>query len=220
MPQNANEGRTRSEARSAGADRTARLRIFLAGATGVIGIRLLPLLIAEGHTVAAMTRSDAKRDLLASMGAQPVVCDVFDAAALREAVVAFRPDAVLHQLTDLPDNVDEIPSFAARNARIRTEGTRNLLAAAAAAGARHFLAQSIAWIPAGGGAVLEEHEGLVLGAGGVVVRYGQLYGPDTYYEQDLPAHPRIHVDAAARRTVPLITAESGVVVLADDEAEG
>ncbi len=154
------------------------------------------------------------------MGAQPVVCDVFDADALRDAVAAFRPDAVLHQLTDLPDKVDEIASFAARNARIRTEGTRNLLAAAAAAGARHFLAQSIAWVPAGGGAVLEEHEGQVLGAGGVVVRYGQLYGPDTYYEQALPAHPRIHVDAAARQTVPLITAESGVVVLADDEGEG
>jgi hypothetical protein len=193
----------------------APLRIFLAGATGVIGIRLLPLLIAAGHTVAGMTRSGSKRELLTSMGAQPVVCDVFDAAALREAVVAFRPDAVLHQLTDLPDTADRIPQFAARNARIRTEGTRNLVAATTAAGARHFLAQSIAWVSSGGAAVLEEHEEQTLKIGGVVVRYGQLYGPDTFYEATLPSHPRIHVDAAARETVPLITAASGVVVLAE-----
>lgn len=192
-------------------------RIFLAGATGVIGIRLLPLLIAEGHTVAAMTRSDSKRELLSEAGAQPVVCDVYDADALRAAVVAFGPDAVMHQLTDLPDRAEEIPQFAERNARIRTEGTRNLVDAATAAGARHFLAQSIAWTPSGGAASLEEHEGLVLASGGVVVKYGQLYGPNTYYESELPGHPRIHVDDAARRTVPLVTAPSGVVVLADED---
>lgn len=194
----------------------APLRIFLAGATGVIGIRLLPLLLAAGHTVAAMTRSESKRELLTSMGAQPVVCDVFDAAALREAVVAFRPDAVLHQLTDLPDTADRIPQFAARNARIRTEGTRNLVAATTA---RHFLAQSIAWVSSGGAAVLAEHEDQTLKIGGVVVRYGQLYGPGTFYEGSLPSHPRIHVDAAARETVPLITAASGVVVLAEDSED-
>lgn len=194
-------------------------RTFLAGATGVIGIRLLPLLIAEGHTVAAMTRSDAKRETLTEAGAQPVVCDVYDADALRDAVVAFAPDIVLHQLTDLPDRAEDIPQFAERNARIRTEGTRNLLDAATAAGARHFLAQSIAWTPSGGAASLEEHEGAVLAFGGVVVKYGQLYGPDTYYESTLPTHPRIHVDDAAQRTVPLIAAPSGVVVLADADAD-
>jgi D-arabinose 1-dehydrogenase-like Zn-dependent alcohol dehydrogenase len=217
MSQHANEPQARAvvhETRQAPVP-PAPLRIFLAGATGVIGIRLLPLLIAAGHTVAGMTRSGSKRELLTSMGAQPVVCDVFDAAALREAVVAFRPDAVLHQLTDLPDTADRIPQFAARNARIRTEGTRNLVAATTAAGARHFLAQSIAWVSSGGAAVLEEHDAQTLKVGGVVVRYGQLYGPDTFYEATLPSHPRIHVDAAARETVPLITAASGVVVLAE-----
>lgn len=217
MAQHAEEVRVAAEAQ-AGPGPAGPLRIFLAGATGVIGIRLLPLLVAGGHTVAAMTRSAGKRDLLASMGAEPVVCDVFDAEALRSAVVAFRPDAVLHQLTDLPDTADQIPEYAARNARIRTEGTRNLLAAASAAGARHFLAQSIAWVPAAGAAVLDEHEGQVLKAGGVVVRYGQLYGPGTYYEQTPPSAPRIHVDAAARETVPLLTAASGVVVLAEPDA--
>jgi uncharacterized protein YbjT (DUF2867 family) len=192
------------------------MRIFLAGATGVIGIRLLPLLIEAGHTVAAMTRSPGKIGELRTLGAEPVVCDVLDAPALTAAVTAFEPDAVMHQVTDLPDRLDQLPAFAERNDRIRTEGTRNLVAAAGAAGARHFLAQSIAWRPSGRGGVVDEHERVVLGIGGVVVRYGQLYGAGTFYEHELPPHPRIHVDEAARRTPPLILAPSGMVVLADD----
>ena len=192
------------------------MRIFLAGATGVIGIRLLPLLAADGHTVAGMTRSPEKVDQLRALGAKPVVCDVLDAPALIEAVTAFAPQAILHQVTDLPDGLDQLPAFADRNDRIRTEGTRNLVAAARTAGAGHFLAQSNAWRPPGRGAALDEHERLVLEIGGVVVRYGQLYGPGTFYETELPAHPRIHVDDAARRTPPLILAPSGVLVLADD----
>jgi hypothetical protein len=192
------------------------MRIFLAGATGVIGIRLLPLLLADDHTVAGMTRSPEKADRLGALGAEPVVGDVLDPQALTEAVTAFKPDAVLHQVTDLPDRVDELPAFAQRTDRIRTEGTQNLVAAATAAGAAHFLAQSIAWRPSGRGGVVDEHERVVLEIGGVVVRYGQLYGPGTFYENQLPPHPRIHVDDAARRTPPLILAPSGVVVLADD----
>jgi nucleoside-diphosphate-sugar epimerase len=192
------------------------MRIFLAGATGVIGIRLLPILIGQGHTVAAMTRSREKSDALSELGAEPVVCDVFDAEATTEAVVSTGPDAVLHQLTDLPDRLDQLSEFASRNDRIRTEGTRNLIAAARTAAAKYFLAQSIAWRPPGRGAALDEHEGRVLEVGGVVVRYGQLYGPGTFYEDALPLPPRIHVDAAAEATPPLITAQSGIVVLAED----
>jgi hypothetical protein len=125
---------------------------------------------------------------------------------------------VMHQLTDLPDSVEQLAEFWARNDRIRTEGTRNLLAAATAAGARRFLAQSIAWRPPGRGEVVDEHEQQVLDAGGIVVRYGQLYGPGTYYEDQVPPPPRIHIDAAARETVPLLEAEQGVVVLAEDGA--
>jgi nucleoside-diphosphate-sugar epimerase len=189
------------------------MRIFLAGATGVIGIRLLGLLLAGGHTVAGMTRSPGKRDQLAALGAEPVVCDVFDAGALTAAVTAFRPDAVLHQLTDLPDRAEDLGEFAARNDRIRGEGTRNLVAAARAAGAPHLLAQSIAWTPGGRAHVVEAHERMVLDAGGVVVRYGQFYGPGTYYEDAVPPPPRIGVDDAAERTMALITAPSGVIVL-------
>jgi nucleoside-diphosphate-sugar epimerase len=191
------------------------MRIFLAGASGVLGIRLLLLLVAAGHSVVAMTRSPDRTAKLAELGAEPVVCDVYDADALRDALVAARPDAVLHQLTDLADRADQIAEYRSRNARIRTEGTRNLLAAARAAGAEHVLAQSIAWTPQGVGDSTEQHERQVLDAGGVVVRYGQLYGPGTYYPTEPPDHPRVHVDDAARRTVPLITAPSGIVVVTE-----
>ncbi|WP_433205199.1 NAD-dependent epimerase/dehydratase family protein [Nocardia sp. CA-107356] len=192
------------------------MRIFLAGATGVIGIRLLPLLIEAGHEVAGMTRSAAKVDQVRAVGAEPIVCDAYDLDALTAAVVAFGPDLVMHQLTDLPDDAALLPELAGANARIRDEGTRNLIAAAEAAGAKRFLAQSIAWEPpAGRGAVIEAHEAAVLDIGGVVVKYGQFYGPGTYYEAELPGHPRVHVDDAAARTVSLVDAPSGIVVIAD-----
>ena len=193
-----------------------KLRVFLAGATGVIGMRLLPLLLADGQTVAGMTRSGEKVDQLRALGAEPVVCDVFDVDAVTRAVMTFQPDAVIHQLTDLPDHIDQLSKFAPRNDRIRTEGTRNLVAAAKAAGARRFLAQSIAWRPPGRGEIVDQHERQILDARGVVTRYGQLYGPGTFYEDQLPPAPRIHVDAAARATPPLINAPSGVVVLTEE----
>jgi uncharacterized protein YbjT (DUF2867 family) len=188
------------------------MRIFLAGASGVIGVRLLPLLVAAGHEVAGMTRSPGKIDGLKALGAEPVLCDVYDADALRAAVVRFRPDAVVHQLTDLPDNAAKIPEFGARNDRIRGEGTRNLLAAAEAAGAKRILAQSIAWEqPGDRGFATREFEGSVLNVGGVVIRYGQLYGPGTYFETEKPSPPRIQIEEAARRTVPILDAPSGIV---------
>jgi nucleoside-diphosphate-sugar epimerase len=194
------------------------VRIFLAGASGVIGVRLVPLLVADGHAVAGMTRSPDKVCALAALGAEPVVCDVLDADALGAAVAAFRPDAVIHQLTDLPDDAGEIAAFAERNDRVRTEGTANLLAAAAAAGSRRFLAQSIAWTPARA-ETLREFERLVLDAGGVVVRYGRFYGPGTYYESEVPPPPRVHVDRAAQATVPLLSSGEGLVVIAQDEVD-
>lgn len=193
------------------------MRVFLAGASGVIGIRLLPLLVAQGHVVAALTRSPAKAARLRGLGGEPVVCDVFDAVGLTAAVARFRPDAVVHQLTDLPDRREELDAYAAANDRIRSEGTRNLIAAAQAAGARRFVAQSIAWRPAGArGEVVERHEQQVLAVGGVVARYGQLYGPGTYYEDAPPPAPRIQVDDAARKTLPLLDAPSGIVAIVDD----
>lgn len=186
----------------------------MAGATGVIGIRLVPLLVAAGHDVLGLTRSPDKVAILHALGAKADVCDVFDADALRDVIVGYAPDTVVHQVTDLADDADLIDDGA--NARTRTEGTRNLLDAARAAGARGFLAQSVAWdLDGAGGEAVAWHERAVLEHGGVVVRYGQLYGPGTYFQTDPPPPPLIHVDAAAARTVPLLTAPSGIVELVE-----
>jgi len=194
------------------------MRIFIAGATGVIGIRLVPLLVADGHEVTGMTRSTQKAGALRELGARPAVCDVYDADDLRDAVVEAGADAIIHLLTDLPDDMDEIDRFAAANARIRREGTRNLLAAASAADASHFLAESLAAkLEGDAGAAVDELERSVLAAAGVVLRYGWLYGPGTYYEREPPDPPRIHIDEAARRTAAAMGEPSGVIHLVERE---
>jgi nucleoside-diphosphate-sugar epimerase len=197
-------------------------RIFLAGASGAIGKRLIPLLRGAGHTVVGTTRSPAKTAELRSLGADPVVLDVFDAPALTEAVKTAHADIVIHQLTDLPKDLNptEMPAAIVRNARVRREGTRNLVAAAIAAKAKRLIAQSILWAYAPG---TEPHvesdpldeaaegdravsvrgvidlEAAVLGASqleGLVLRYGHLYGPGTHAGEAGATAP-VHVDAAA-----------------------
>jgi nucleoside-diphosphate-sugar epimerase len=185
------------------------MRIFVAGATGVIGRRLVPMLVANGHDVTGMTRSAAKAPGLEAMGAEAAVADVFDSERLIEAVVAARPKAVIHQLTDLPQamNPRKAETELAGNDRIRTEGTRNLVAAARAAGASAFVAQSIAFAYVNDGDGLKtEDDPLALdsawpwrrsvkalrdletattdteGLRGVVLRYGFFYGPGTSFD--------------------------------------
>jgi uncharacterized protein YbjT (DUF2867 family) len=194
------------------------VRIFLAGATGVIGVRLVPLLVAAGHHVTGMTRTPAKAEPLRRLGADAVVCDVFDAAGLRDAITAARPELLLHQLTDLPDDPALIPAAAELNGRIRREGTRNLIDAGIAAGATRFLAQSIAWaLPTEVGRdSVRALEDAILAVDGVVLRYGQFYGPGTYYPDEVPEPPRIHLDAAARRTVDALEAPSGILTVVED----
>jgi nucleoside-diphosphate-sugar epimerase len=193
------------------------VRIFLAGASGLIGVRLVPLLVADGHAVAGMTRSSDKSEALAELGAEPVVCDVYDADALEAAMIAFGPELVMHQLTDLPDDYAELERVGgAANARIRREGTANLINAGRAAGASRLLAQSVAWdLEGAAGAAKAQLERDVLAAGGVVLRYGQFYGPGTYYPdpERVPKPPRIHIDEAARRTVELLAAAPGIVTI-------
>ena len=216
------------------------MKIFLAGAAGTIGKRLVPLLLEAGHHVVGTTRSTTKADGLRAAGVQPVVVDVFDASALSRAVSAARPDIIVHQLTDLPAGLD--PSRMAegtrRNARMRREGTRNLVDAALAAGVHRFVAQSIAWMYAPGPEPHGEDDPLDLHApgtraitadgvatlerltiaspsiDGVVLRYGHLYGPGT--GADAAEIPSLHVDAAARAALLAIEkARSGIYNLAE-----
>ena len=193
-------------------------RVYLAGASGVIGSRLVPLLLDAGYTVGAMTRSSAKAARLASLGAEPIVCDVFDRGALTTAVRSFSPDLVLHELTDLPDAVEDLPKARLLNARIRVEGTRNLIDAMNGLDEPKIVAQSIAWTPdPGPGAdAVNSLERAVLAANGVVLRYGAFYGPGTYYEGELPAAPRVHIDAAAARTLEALDAPSGILTVVDE----
>jgi uncharacterized protein YbjT (DUF2867 family) len=196
---------------------TESLRIFLAGASGVIGHRLIPLLVAQGHTVGGMTRSATKTEAIALLGAQPILCDVFDRAALVKAVGDFKPDVIINELTDLPDDVTKIGEHGELNARIRTEGNQNLIEAGRQSGSPKYLAQTVAWqLPDGPDArAVAELERAVLAEGGVVLSYGQFYGPGTYNVDQIPAEPRVQLDRAAERTVELLDAPSGVVVIVD-----
>jgi nucleoside-diphosphate-sugar epimerase len=199
---------------------TNNQRVFLAGASGVIGRRLIPLLIKAGYVVGGMTRSADKTELLGRLGAEPILCDVFDRDALIQAVRDFAPDVIVNELTDLPDDAASIGAHAGLNARIRTEGNQNLIEAARKCGSPKFLAQSVAWqLPdRPDAAAVAALQRAVLGEGGVVLSYGQFYGPGTYHEDEIPSEPRIHIDRAAERTVELLDVPSGVVVITDAAA--
>ena len=193
------------------------MRVFLAGASGVIGQRLIPRLVEAGHVVGGMTRSPNKAALIEQLGAEPIVCDVFDRDALIRAVSSFAPDVILNELTDLPDDAAKIGDHAHLNARIRIEGNQNLIDAARLSGSPRILAQTVAWrLPDGPDALaVTELERSVLAEGGVVLSYGQFYGRGTYNELQLPGDPRVDIDRAAERTVVLLDAPSGVVVITD-----
>ncbi len=142
------------------------------------------------------TRSSARAETLRRLGVRPAIVDVYDANALRSAVAAARPAVVVHQLTDLPPGLDaaRMKEGLERNARIRDVGTRNLVAAAAAAGAKRMVAQSIAFSYSD---ALGRFERQVLDGPflGIVLRYGRFYGPGTGF--DRPAADAVHVEAAA-----------------------
>src|ERR671910_3531610 len=105
------------------------MKVFLAGATGAIGKRLVPQLVEAGHEVAAITRSKEKLDMLSTLGAEPVLCDVFDAGQLGSVVARVEPDAVINQLTDLPQSLNprKLGGYFAANHRGRPGGTKKLL---------------------------------------------------------------------------------------------
>jgi nucleoside-diphosphate-sugar epimerase len=165
-----------------------------------------------------MTRSAPKAARLAALGAEPIVCDVFDRPALTRAVRTFAPDLVLHELTDLPDVLSDIPQQGSLlNARIRTEGTRNLIDAILNPAETRIVAQSVAWTlsPGPEADAVIYLEDAVLAARGVVLRYGMFYGPGTYFDGDLPPAPRVQIDTAATKTVDALSAPTGIVTIVD-----
>ena len=224
------------------------MRIFVAGATGVLGRRIVPALVARGHHVTGLARSAGSVERITSLGADPVPGDALDAAAVRKAVLAARPDVVLHQLTDLAGG-----NFAA-NSALRVHATRNLADAALAAGVRRFVAQSISWAYEPGDRPAGERTPLDVTATGsrartvtgvvaletetarapewVVLRYGLLYGPGTWYWPDgamadaarggrlaatADVASFVHVDDAAAAAIQALEWPSGAVNVCDDE---
>jgi nucleoside-diphosphate-sugar epimerase len=218
------------------------MKIFLAGASGVIGRRLTPLLLGAGHHVTGMTRSAANARTLEAASIAAVAVDVFDADALKAAVMRAAPEIVIHQLTDLPRVLEDEGQLAAsypRNARIRTEGTRNLIAAAQAAAARRFIVQSVAFGYAPGGephaesdplnvadgpravtvrgAADMERQVLASGMEAIVLRYGFFYGPGTWHNGPT-RKPPLHVDAAAHAALIAVTrGRPGIYNIAEDD---
>jgi nucleoside-diphosphate-sugar epimerase len=238
------------------------VKVFVAGASGAIGGPLVRQLVAAGHEVTGMTRRPERAEAIRRAGASAVVCDAFDRAALESAVRAAAPDAVVNQLTSLPQEYNpRKASFYEATNRVRGEGGHNLVEAARAAGARRFVTQSIAFLyaPEGGWVKDEEARPFVEAPGhfgaaveamlaherevvespdftGLVLRYGQFYGPGTYLAPDghMGREVRrrrfpvvgpgtgmfsfLHVeDAAAATLAALERGAAGVYNVADDE---
>jgi len=224
------------------------MRIFIAGATGVVGRNLAPLLLRAGHELVGATRTEHGARALAAMGVAPAQLDVLDAAATRVALMRARPDAVMHQLTDLASADLEA------NARLRIIGTRNLVDAARAAGVRRIVAQSIAFAYAPGAGPATEETPLDTAAAGprartvegvaaleaavrelpeaLILRYGLLYGPGTWYwpggmqvekirAGSFPASAGVasfvHVEDAAAAAASALAWPPGTLNIVDDE---
>jgi len=224
------------------------MHVFVAGGTGVLGRRIVPLLVAQGHRVTALTRTTAGGSALIEAGAAPALADVYDLPALTRVVRTAAPDVVMHQLTDL----SALDTSA--NARIRVVGTRNLVDAALSAGVRRVVAQSIGWAYEPGEKPAAEPTPLDLSAPEprrttvcgvvaleaavrelpewVVLRYGLLYGPGTWYAPEGLMADRaragelvasrdvsgfVHADDAASAAVASLTWPSGAVNVCDDE---
>jgi nucleoside-diphosphate-sugar epimerase len=216
------------------------MKVLVAGATGVVGRQIVPLLVARGDRVVGLTRDAARAGALRAAGVEPVVVDVVDRKALNAVVRAVRPEVVLHQLTDLTGQ-DRVA-----NARLRTIGTRNLVDAARGAGTRRIVAQSIAFGYQDGADPATEDVPLRAGLAGVpelesavaelpewvILRYGLFYGPGTWYAPDgaiadsaragdLVADESVtsfvHVRDAAAAAVAALEWPSGPVNICDDE---
>jgi nucleoside-diphosphate-sugar epimerase len=209
------------------------VKVLLAGATGAIGRRLVPLLLEAGHQVVGTSRKPDGLAQLEAAGVWPVRLDAFNAEAVVSAVRDARPDAVVNQLTDLPQVRDEATfgEAAKRNAELRRIGTANLVRAATVAGTPRVITATLASIyakgrephgeadsldPAADAAIAAERSVLEApGPAGTVLRYGYFYGPGTWYEAPT-GKPPVHIDAAAHAALLALDGEPGIYNIADE----
>jgi nucleoside-diphosphate-sugar epimerase len=216
------------------------MNIFLAGGSGTIGVPLVRALVAAGHEVTALTRSQSKRQMLAALGASVAVADALDRDALCGALETAHPTHVIHELTALPKDAPKRPGDLAPTNRLRVEGTRNLLDAAINAGARRFLVGSFAPLAPrpdtaanrsrdGAAEAVRSMEEQVLDATrrraieGIILRYGLFYGPEapsTTAMVDMIRKHRLPVVRGDASLLPVISIDDAVsaTVLALDRA--
>ena len=217
------------------------MRVFVAGASGVIGRALVPRLVAAGHEVTGTTRDDRSAEAIRATGAQAAICDALDAAAVEDAVIEANPEVIVSQLTSLPKDYDLRTIDYEPTNRLRIEGGRNLISAGRKVGARRYITQSIAFVyePEGDWVKDEEartfveapgrfasgleatltSEGEALeadGMEGLVLRYGQFYGPDTYFDRGGSIAEQVR-----KRRFPQVGSGSGVFsfIHVDDAAD-
>jgi nucleoside-diphosphate-sugar epimerase len=208
------------------------MKIFLAGASGVIGKRLIPKLVEAGHQVTAMSRSMKNAPAIKALGAQFVLGDAFQGGAVDQVISHAKPDVLIHQLTSLPKRIDpsNVEKLLEENNRLRVLGTRNLVNAAVAAGCKRIVAQSIAFAYDPSGTGLKVETDLLYGSApkafnqmiasivsleravmktpgieGVVLRYGYFYGPGTVYAND-----GTFAEDVKHRKIPIIGDGTGV----------
>ena len=217
------------------------MRVFVAGASGVIGRALVPRLVAAGHEVTGTTRDDRSAEAIRATGAQAAICDALDAAAVEDAVIEANPEGIVSELTSLPKDYDLRTIDYEPTNRLRIEGGRNLISAGRKVGARRYITQSIAFVyePEGDWVKDEEartfveapgrfasgleatltSEGEALeadGMEGLVLRYGQFYGPDTYFDRGGSISEQVR-----KRRFPQVGSGSGVFsfIHVDDAAD-
>jgi nucleoside-diphosphate-sugar epimerase len=225
-------------------DRMVRVskRLFIAGASGAIGTRLIPLLVENGWTVLGMTRSVERANTMQASGIEAAVGDAFDPQTVVREMSAFRPDVVMHQLSDLPRDLAKLDDAALeRNAELRKVGTRNLIGAAKACRAKRVVAQSIAFDYAEGplphsemdslagrlpspsatsqGVVALENQVIQSGLSFAILRYGRIYGPGTGTDRPW-GRAGLHIDAAAHAArLAAASRSSAIFNIAEDDGD-
>jgi uncharacterized protein YbjT (DUF2867 family) len=188
------------------------MTILVLGASGVLGRAFVPHLVARGERVVGVTRSADKRAVIAALGAEPLVCDVYDADATRRAMIAAAPRVVVNFLTDLAGGIGP------GNARIRREGGPIVIDAARAAGATRLVVESIAFAtsPESDAAVAALEDGARnSGLDALILRFGMFWGPGTWRPAAAGPAPAVHVETAGRRAAELLDAAPGTYTIVD-----